>query len=87
MEGKAREALPENVNTIDSIKTALRNKIKPKVVEGITKVKAHEMTVEQTVSVCRLNAKSSLVKSILASTAFSDPKDVEISRRTNKRVK
>ena len=34
------------------------------------------MAVEQTFTVCRLIAKSSLVKSILYSTAFSDPKDV-----------
>ncbi|XP_017465140.1 PREDICTED: uncharacterized protein DDB_G0283697-like [Rhagoletis zephyria] len=34
------------------------------------------MNVEQTVNVCRLNAKSDLVKSILASTTFSDSKDV-----------
>lgn len=46
------------------------------VLEGITKSKAHEMAIEQTVSVCRLNAKSNLVKSILASATFSDPKEV-----------
>ncbi|TMW46964.1 hypothetical protein DOY81_007956 [Sarcophaga bullata] len=37
LEGKAREALPENVTTIETIKTALRTKIKPdnsKVVAG-----------------------------------------------------
>lgn len=113
LEGKAREALPENVSTIDQIKTALKNKIKPDnskvvagkiaalqvrnnnyadfakqseeladalerslVIEGITKDKAHEMAIEQTINVCRLNARSDLVKSILASTSFSDPKDV-----------
>lgn len=46
------------------------------IIEGITQTKAHEMAVEQTVNVCRINAKSSLVKSILASTEFKDPKDV-----------
>ena len=111
-------AKPENVVTIEEIKIALKNKIKPDnpkvvagkiaalqvknnnyadlakqteeladvlerslVIEGITKVKAHEMAIEQTVSVGRLNAKSDLVKSILASTAFTDPKD------RNKRIK
>ncbi|XP_067614383.1 uncharacterized protein [Eurosta solidaginis] len=34
------------------------------------------MAVEQTGNVCHLNAKSNLVKTILASTAFTDPKDV-----------
>ena len=46
------------------------------VIEGITKVKAHEMAIEQTVNVCRVNAKSNLVKSILASSSFTEPKDV-----------
>lgn len=34
------------------------------------------MAVEQTVKICRNNAKSGLVKAILASTVFSEPKDV-----------
>ncbi|KAI8120102.1 hypothetical protein CVS40_8608 [Lucilia cuprina] len=113
LEAKAREALPDNVTTIDEIKTALKTNIKPDsskviagkisaltvkndnfadfskqaelladafkrslTVEGITKKKAHEMAVEQTVAMCRLNAKSDLVKSILASSSFSDPTEV-----------
>ncbi|XP_036346062.1 uncharacterized protein DDB_G0287625-like [Rhagoletis pomonella] len=46
------------------------------IIKGMTQRKAHEMAVEQTVNVCRLNAKSDLVKSILSSTTFSDSKDV-----------
>lgn len=113
LDAKAREALPENISTINEIKIALRNGIKPEsskivagriaalsvkdsnyvdfakhaeeladalkrslVIEGMTRDKAHEMAVEQTVSVCRLNAKSDLVKSILASSTFSDPREV-----------
>lgn len=113
LEGKAREALPDNVMSVDELKNALRGKIKPDnskiiagkiaalnvrngdytefskqaeeladalkrslVIEGITKNKAHEMAIEQTITVCRLNAKSDLVKSILASSVFSDPKEV-----------
>ncbi|XP_036344361.1 putative uncharacterized protein DDB_G0289263 [Rhagoletis pomonella] len=113
LEGKAREAIPIQVNSVSDIKSALRNRIKPDnskvvagkiaalhvnnnnysdfakrveelsdslerslIIEGITQEKAHEMAVEQTVSVCRLNARSDLVKSILASTKFSDSKDV-----------
>ncbi|XP_067639439.1 bromodomain-containing protein DDB_G0270170-like [Eurosta solidaginis] len=45
-------------------------------IEGMTKAKAHEMAVEQTISVCRLNSRSDMVKSILASTTFKDSKDV-----------
>lgn len=113
LEGKAREALPEDVSTVEEIKVALKRKIKLEnskvvagkiaalqirnenytefakqtedladalerslVIEGVTRAKAHEMAIEQTVSVCRLNAKSNLVKSILASSTFVDPKDV-----------
>ncbi|XP_067643064.1 GATA zinc finger domain-containing protein 14-like [Eurosta solidaginis] len=46
------------------------------IIEGMTKAKAHEMAVEQTISVCRLNSRSDMVKSILASTTFKDSKDV-----------
>ncbi|XP_036341942.1 uncharacterized protein DDB_G0287625-like [Rhagoletis pomonella] len=46
------------------------------IIEGMTQSKAHEMAVEQTVNVCRLNTRSDLVKSILSSTTFSDSKDV-----------
>ncbi|XP_017470761.1 PREDICTED: putative uncharacterized protein DDB_G0277255 [Rhagoletis zephyria] len=113
LEGKAREAIPTQINSVSDIKSALRNRIKPDnskvvagkiaalhvnnnnysdfakrvqelsdslerslIIEGMTQEKAHEMAIEQTVNVCRLNARSDLVKSILASTKFSDSKDV-----------
>ncbi|XP_067616936.1 bromodomain-containing protein DDB_G0270170-like [Eurosta solidaginis] len=113
LDGKAREAIPTQVLSVNDIKIALRYRIKPDnskvvagkiaalqvnnnnytdfakrveelsdalerslIIEGITQAKAHEMTIEQAVNVCRLNAKTSLVKSILASTNFSDSKDV-----------
>ncbi|KAI8117385.1 hypothetical protein CVS40_10689 [Lucilia cuprina] len=34
------------------------------------------MAIEQTVSTCRNNAKSDMVKAIIASTVFKEPKDV-----------
>ncbi|XP_067613964.1 probable serine/threonine-protein kinase DDB_G0272254 isoform X1 [Eurosta solidaginis] len=46
------------------------------IIEGMTQSKAHEMAVEQTISVCRFNSRSDMVKSILASTTFKDSKDV-----------
>ncbi|XP_017477247.1 PREDICTED: putative uncharacterized protein DDB_G0283431 [Rhagoletis zephyria] len=42
----------------------------------MTQAKAHELAVEQTVNVCRLNSRSELANSILASTTFTDSKDV-----------
>ncbi|XP_036322105.1 putative uncharacterized protein DDB_G0292292 [Rhagoletis pomonella] len=113
LDGKAREAIPTEVNSVRQINDALRNRIKPDnskvvagkiaslhvtnnsytefakrveelsdalesslIIEGMTQSKAHEMTVEQTVNVCRLNTRWDLVKSILSSTTFSDSKDV-----------
>ncbi|XP_036342855.1 uncharacterized protein LOC118752117, partial [Rhagoletis pomonella] len=46
------------------------------IIEGMTQAKAHELAVEQTINVCRLNSRSDMVKSILASSTFSDSKDV-----------
>ena len=113
LEGKAREALPENISSINEIKSVLKNRIRPEnskvvagkiaalqvrnnnysdfskqaeelaealerslIIEGISKNKAQEMAIEQTVTVCRLNAKTDLVKAILASSTFTDPKEV-----------
>lgn len=46
------------------------------VVEGVTPVKATEMAVDKTVELCRANARSDLVKSVLEATAFANTKDV-----------
>lgn len=45
-------------------------------VEGITRDKANEMAIEKTVEMCRQSAKSDLVRSVIASTSFNDPKEV-----------
>lgn len=37
---------------------------------------AEKTTIEKTVDMCRLSTKSNLVKSVLASTQFNDPKEV-----------
>lgn len=46
------------------------------IVEGIPSMKAEEMTVSKTVEMCRANARTDLVKSVLASTSFSSHKEV-----------
>lgn len=46
------------------------------VIEGISKAKAQEMTIKKTVEVCRKLARSEVVKSVLASSTFSEPSDV-----------
>lgn len=44
--------------------------------EGIPTDKVNELTVEKTVKMCRASARSDVVKSILASTKFDNPKEV-----------
>lgn len=46
------------------------------IVEGIPSNKAEEMTVEKTIEMCRSNARTGLVKSVLASSTFSNHKEV-----------
>lgn len=43
---------------------------------GISRAKAQEMAIEKTIEMCRASAKTDLMKSILASTTFTDPKEV-----------
>lgn len=45
------------------------------IVEGISQNKAREMSIDRTVEMCRTNARTDIVKSILASTTFENPKE------------
>lgn len=113
LQGKALEAIPENVNNATEIINALKAKIKPEttdvvvgrllalrsdksslksfqeqadiladalrrsyISDGIPQNTALKMTVKKTVEMCRLSAKSDLVKSVLAATHFDEPKEV-----------
>ncbi|XP_055307170.1 putative uncharacterized protein DDB_G0286901, partial [Sitodiplosis mosellana] len=44
--------------------------------EGMTHNLAEKTTIEKTVEMCRLSARTNLVKSILASSEFKEPKEV-----------
>lgn len=46
------------------------------ILEGATLDMANKMTVKQTVKMCKNNAKSAHVKSVLDSTTFKEPKEV-----------
>lgn len=46
------------------------------IIEGMTPQKATEIAVEKTIDLCRSQAKSDIVKSILESATFASPKDV-----------
>lgn len=113
LEGKARECILADPNTVEEIVNALKSKIKSEsskviegrmqalrtdrnslqdfskkaedladhlrrslIMEGISANKAQEMTIDKTVEMCRASARSDLVKAILASTHFSEPKEV-----------
>lgn len=45
------------------------------IIEGIPMAKAKSMAIEKTVETCRLAARSELVKSVLASSSFVEPKE------------
>lgn len=113
LEGRALEALPENVENATQLIHALKSKIKPEsskivlgrflalraernslqkfqetadelsnslrrayISEGMSQTLAEKTTIDKTVEMCRLSAKTNLVKSVLASTQFSEPKEV-----------
>lgn len=46
------------------------------VLEGISKEKAKEMSIKKTVELCRKTARSEVVKSVIASSSFSNPAEV-----------
>lgn len=46
------------------------------VLEGIPTQKANEMTIDKTIELCRNNTTSPIVKSVLSSATFKDPKEV-----------
>lgn len=45
------------------------------VVEGFSKQKAKELSIEKTVELCRKSARNDTVQAIIASTKFSEPKE------------
>lgn len=67
--GKATEFMAEAEKLAEALQRSL-------VIEGISLAKAKSMTVDKTVEMCRQTAKSTLVKSVLASTTFTSPEEV-----------
>lgn len=57
----------------ESLSEAFRRSL---IIEGMTPAKATEMTIDKTVELCRSNARTDLVKSVLEASAFTNPKDV-----------
>lgn len=46
------------------------------IIEGISREKAKQMAIDRTTQMCRQSARSELVKSVIAASTFSTPKDV-----------
>lgn len=113
LEGRALEAMPDNLATVQQITDALKDKIKPDssrvvegkmaslrlikgnftafskqaedlaealrrslIVEGISKKKAEEMSINKTIEICRKTARSDVVKSVISSTSYATPTEV-----------
>lgn len=66
-------SMPDYTKQAEDLAEALQRSL---VFEGIPQAKAQEMAIERTIEMCRSNARTDLVKSILAATHFSDPKEV-----------
>lgn len=67
-----RSNMPEYTKTAEELAEALQRSL---IIEGISQQKAREMTIDRTIEMCRANAKTDIVKSIMASTKFEDPKE------------
>lgn len=68
-----RHSLQKFQEQADELANALRRAY---ISEGMTPELAENTTIDKTVEMCRLSAKTPLVKSVLASTHFNDPKEV-----------
>lgn len=68
-----KQPLQDFSKTAEELADGLRRSL---VIEGMSLAKANEMTVNSTVKMCRQAARTDLVKSVLAATKFTDPKDV-----------
>ncbi|XP_055306632.1 putative transcriptional regulator cudA [Sitodiplosis mosellana] len=79
VEGKMMALKLDNAKTSEFTKEAEKlaeSLQRSLIVEGIPQAKAKSMAVEKTVEMCRQTAKSNLVRSVMASTSFSDPQEV-----------
>lgn len=68
-----RNGLQKFVEEADELANALRRAY---ISEGMSTSLAETTTIDKTVDMCRLSARTPLVKSVLASTHFNDPKEV-----------
>lgn len=79
IEGRMLSLKNDNMTTQDFSKKAeeLADALKRTlIVEGISEAKANEMTIDKTVEMCRATARTNLVKSVLASSTYTDSKTV-----------
>lgn len=83
-----RVNMPDYTKQAEELADALQRSL---IVEGISQNKAREMTIDRTIEMCRSNARTDIVKSILASTSFENPKEaiakfvVESNKESNDR--
>lgn len=58
---------------VENLADALRRSL---IIEGMTHIKATEIAIDKTIELCRANAKTDLVKSVLEATTYTSSKDV-----------
>lgn len=68
-----RGNLNEYSEQVEKLSEALERTL---IIEGSTQSQAKRIATKTTVELCRNNAKSDLMKSVMASTNFETPKDV-----------
>lgn len=68
-----KQSMQTFAKTAEELSDALRRAY---ISEGMSREKAIEMSTDKTIEMCRINAKTELVRSVLASAKFDEPKDV-----------
>lgn len=68
----SRKSLQDFAKEAEELAEALQRSL---IVEGIPQQKAQDLATERTVEMCRASARTDIVKSVVASTKFSSPKE------------
>lgn len=68
-----RQSLQNFAKSAEELADSLKRSL---VLEGMTIEKANEIATDKTIKMCRASARTDLIKSVLASSRFNEPKEV-----------
>lgn len=68
-----KQSLQNFSKTAEELAEGLRRVL---IIEGVTYEKANEMSIDKTVRMCRASARTDLARAVIASTKFTDPREV-----------